>query len=192
MMYYKLKISLKNYENKLNRTILFNYDNDLDELAFTIISIFNTQARHLYKFEDDVNEYECKISLLEANTMNYPEVGFDTTSVTLEQLETKDDKFTMTYDFGENYKFVIEILEFIESNEKYTVSKVIDGIGYGIIEDERDVLERYLDGEFLEKPLLFVKRGKNPITDFNHFDLEKCNTKLKRELSKIRNSYLSL
>ena len=33
MKYYKLKISLNNYEDRLNRIILFKHDNDLDELT---------------------------------------------------------------------------------------------------------------------------------------------------------------
>ena len=42
MKYYRLKIGLRNYEDRLNRTILFKYDSDLNELAFTVLSIFNT------------------------------------------------------------------------------------------------------------------------------------------------------
>lgn len=91
MKYYKLKISLNNYEDRLNRTILFKHDNDLDELAFTILSIFNTLAYHLYKFEDDVNKYECEISLREAEEMGYPDKGIDTWLVTLDKLDMKNN-----------------------------------------------------------------------------------------------------
>ncbi len=66
MQYYKIKISLKNYENRLNRTILFKTTNVIDCLAHTILSIFNTSASHLYMFEDDVNKYECSLSIKEA------------------------------------------------------------------------------------------------------------------------------
>ena len=61
MKYYRLKIGLRNYEDRLNRTILFKYDSDLNELAFTVLSIFNTLAYHLYMFEDDENRYECEM-----------------------------------------------------------------------------------------------------------------------------------
>lgn len=189
MKYYKLKISLNNYEDRLNRTILFKHDNDLDELAFTILSIFNTLAYHLYKFEDDVNTYECEISSREAEEMGYPDKGIDTFLVTLDQLDIKNNKFMMTYDFGEDYEFVIEILELIELKEIYRIPRVIDGVGYGIVEDGKFILEDYLDGKPLEYPLLFIKRGRHTIQDFNYFDLEECNKKLKREISKIRNAY---
>ena len=189
MKYYKLKISLNNYEDRLNRTILFKHDNDLDELAFTILSIFNTLAYHLYKFEDDSKKYECEISLREAEEMGYPYKGMDTWLVTLDQLGIKDNKFMMTYDFGEDYEFVIEVLEQIEMKEIYRIPRIIDGVGYGIVEDGKFILEDYLDGKPLEYPLLFIKRGRRTMLDFNSFDLEECNKKLKREISKIRNAY---
>ena len=189
MKYFKLKILLNNYEDRLNRTILFKYDNELDELAFTVLSIFNTLAYHLYKFEDDANKYECEISLREAEEMGYPDKGIDTCLVTLDKLEMKNNKFMMTYDLGENYEFVIEILEQFELKEIYRIPRVIDGVGYGIVEDGKSILEDYLDGKPLEYPLLFIKRGRHTILDFNTFDLDECNKKLKREIAKIRNAY---
>lgn len=189
MKYYKLKISLDNYEDKLNRTILFNSDNDLDELAFTVLSIFNTLAYHLYMFEDDSETFECEISLMEAERSGYPDKGFDTWQVTLDNLEMKNNKFIMTYDFGENYKFIIEVLDLFELKERYTIPKVLDGVGYGIVEDDKQSLEDYLDGKTLNNNLLLVKRGRCTLLDFNSFDIEECNKKLKRDIAKIRNSY---
>ncbi len=121
--------------------------------------------------------------------MGYPDKGMDTWLVTLDQLDIKDNKFMMTYDFGEDYEFVIEILEQIELKEIYRIPRVIDGVGYGIVEDGKFILEDYLDGKPLEFPLLFIKRGRHTILDFNDFDLEECNKKLKREISKIRDAY---
>jgi len=190
MKYYRLKISLNNYEDKLNRTILFKQDNDLDELAFTILSIFNTTSSHLYMFEDDLNKYECEISLREAEEMKYQDIGLGTLLVTLDKLQIKHNKFVMTYDFGENYEFIIEVIEQIELKEIYKIPRVIGGVGYGIIEDGKSLLENYLEGKVLEYPLLFVKKGRHVILDFNSFDLEECNKKLRREISKIRNEYL--
>ena len=189
MKYYKLKISLNNYEDRLNRTILFKYNEDLDQLAFTILSIFNTLASHLYKFEDDSKKYECEISLEEAEEMGYPDKGIDTFLVTLDQLEMRDNKFMMTYDFGENYQFIIEVLEQIELCEIYRIPRVIDGVEYGIVEDGKSILEDYLDGKPLVYPLVFIKRGRRTILNFNSFELDECNKKLKREISKIRNAY---
>ena len=190
MKYYKLKISLNNYEDRLNRTILFRHDNDLDELAFTILSIFNTYAYHLYMFEDDTTKYECEISLREAEEMNYPDKGKETMFVTIYQLNIKNNKFMMTYDFGDEYEFVIEVLEQVELNETNRIPKVIDGVGYGILEDNKSILEDYLDGVELEYPLFFKKTGRSKVTDFNYFNLEECNKRLKREISLIRNGYL--
>lgn len=190
MKCYKLKISLNNYNDKLNRTILFKHNNDLDELAFTILSIFNTAAYHLYMFEDDVNKYECDISLREADFYNVDDKGYDCCLVTLDKLQMKNNKFKMIYDFGENYEFIIEVLELIDVNEKFKISKVIDGTGYGIAEDDKTSFEDFLDGKQIDEPLCFIKSGRFVRLDFNSFDLEECNIKLKREISKIRNAYL--
>ncbi len=156
MKYYKLKIFLNNYEDRLNRTILFKYNNDLDELAFTILSIFNTLAYHLYSFKDDVNNYECEISLRESEEMNYPDKDIDTWLVTIDQLKIKNNKFIMKYDFGADYEFVIEVLDVIELKEIFYIPRVIYGRGYGIVEDGKFILEDYLDGKPLEYPLLFI------------------------------------
>ena len=189
MKYYKLKISLSEYEDKLNRTILFNYNSDLDDLAYTILSIFNTLASHLYMFKDDKDKYECEISLLNAEEMGYPDVGKSTFYVTLDMLKMKNNKFTMTYDFGDNYEFVIEILELVELDEIFRIPRVIDGKGYGIVEDGKHILEDYFNGNPLEYPLLFIKRGRFTQVDFDSFDLVESNKKIKREFAKIRNAY---
>lgn len=189
MKYYKLKISLSEYEDKLNRTILFNYNSDLDDLAYTILSIFNTLASHLYMFKDDKDKYECELSLLNAEEMGYPDVGKSTFYVTLDMLKMKNNKFTMTYDFGDNYEFVIEILELVELDEIFRIPRVIDGKGYGIVEDGKHILEDYFNGNPLEYPLLFIKRGRFTQVDFDSFDLVESNKKIKREFAKIRNAY---
>lgn len=189
MLYYKLKISLQDYEEKLNRTILFKYDNDLDELAFTVLSIFNTMAYHLYMFKDEKDKFECEISLMAAEENGDSDTGFYTYGVTIDQLELRDNKFIMIYDFGESYTFEIEILGQVELKEIYRIPRVVDGVGYGIVEDGRWLLEDYLDGKPLEYPLTFFKRGRLTELDFNSFDLEECNKKLKREISKIRAAY---
>lgn len=189
MKYYKLKISLENYEDKLNRTILFNQNNDLDELAFTILSIFNTRASGFYKFEDDQNKYECEIRINQAEEIGDPNKGIDSYLVTLENLKMKNNKFTMTYDYEQNYKFIIEVLEEVELKENYIIARVIDGIGYGIIEDEKQLPEDFLDGKPINEPLYFFKNKRYKMVDFNSFTLDECNKKLKREIREIRKNY---
>ena len=189
MKYYKLKISLDKYEDRLNRIVLFKHNCDLDDLAFTILSVFNTLAYHLYVIEDDVDKYECEISYKEAKAMNYPDIGKPTTNVTIDMLQIKNNRFKMVYDFGENYEFIIEVLEEVQLDEIYRIPKVIGGKGYGIVEDGKYFFEEYLNGNDLDYPLLFIKKGRKTEVNFDSFDLEECNRKLKREISKIRNAY---
>lgn len=121
--------------------------------------------------------------------MNYPDKDIDTWLVTIDQLKINNNKFIMKYDFGADYEFVIEVLDVIELKEIFYIPRVIYGRGYGIVEDGKFILEDYLDGKPLEYPLLFIKSGRFKQLDFESFDLEECNKKLKREFSKIRNAY---
>lgn len=121
--------------------------------------------------------------------MNYPDKGIDTWLVTIDQLKIKNNKFIMKYDFGADYEFVIEVLDVIELKEIFYIPRVINGRGYGIVEDGKFILEDYLDGKPLEYTLLFIKSGRFMQLDFESFDLEECKKKLKREFSKIRNAY---
>lgn len=190
MLYYKLKISLNDYEDKLNRTILFKKNNDLDSLAFTILSIFNTLAYHLYLFEDDVNTYECELSLKEAELSNDHKVGIDTYLVTINNLKMKENKFKMIYDFGANYEFVIEVLDEVELSEIYHIPYVLDGVGYGIVEDDKESFINFLERKDLEDPVYFIKNGRFANVDFNSCDIDEINNILKRRYGKIRRSYL--
>ena len=187
--YYKLKVSLNGYEDRFNRILLFKQNSTLDDLAFTVLSTFNTLYYHMYSFKDDKNVYECEISYQEAKQYNYPDIGLQTYSITLDQLIIKNNKFLMIYDFGTNYEFVIEILEEIELKELYKVPRVIEGVGYGIVEDDKTSLENYLNNKKLKYPLLFIKNKRPPELDFNQFDVEKCNKKLMREFTVIRDAY---
>ena len=143
----------------------------------------------MYSFKDDKNVYECEISYQEAKQYNYTDIGLQIYSVTLDQLIMKNNKFLMIYDFGANYEFVIEILEEIELKELYKVPRVIEGVGYGIVEDDKTSLENYLNNKKLKYPLLFIKNKRPTELDFNQFDVEKCNKKLMREFTVIRNAY---
>lgn len=189
MKYYKIKISLENYEDRLNRTILFRENGTLDDLAFTIISIFNTYAYHLFKFEDDENKYECEISVFEAEIMNYPDVGKNTFFITLDMIIAKDNKFVMTYDFGADYRFVIEIIDLNQYKDRFFIPRVIDGVGYGIIEDDKDSLIDYLEGKLSNQKLVGFQKNRFETIDFESFDIEACNKKLVKEFGKIRNAY---
>lgn len=186
--YYKLKIYLENYEDRLFRTILFNYNKDLDELAFTILSIFNTASYHLYSFQDDKKIYMCKLGIDNSfdPTKDTPTEGF-----IIDDLFIKNNKFIMLYDFGETYVFIIEITDIIEEPKLLHIARVIDGRGYGIAEDQHHELDCFLNGEPCYKQVTFFYKGKfNVEHDFEDFNIEDCNTKLKREIYKIRAAYL--
>lgn len=184
MLFYKLKISLVGYEDRLNRIILFKTKDDLDKLAFTCLSSFNTMAYHLYQFNDDKKTYMCKIGM-EENCFDdvVPSHG-----VLIGDLDIKDDKFTFLYDFGEDYEFSIEILDQLTINGSVKYPIVIDGTGYGIYEDGKTEFFEYLDGKNKEK--LQFYRLDSFIDDFNSFNLHENNAKLPFEFREIENGYL--
>ena len=189
MKFYILKTSLSNYPEKLYRKLIFNASNDLDELAFTIMSIYNTMAYHMYMFEDDNSTYYCQMLIDDGIYDEKEENMYGSSSVTLDKLHAKSKKFKMLYDFGEEYEFDIEILEVIETNKYFKTPIVTEGSGYGILEDDKHNFIRYLEGEHLEHPLYFYKNNNFVELDFNDFNLEECNKKLKKKISIIRRAY---
>ncbi len=118
-------------------------------------------------------------------------MGLDT-CVLIENLIMKDNKFIMLYDYGARYEFVIEILDTLFLNRQSKIPEVIDGVGYGIVEDDKAGLEDYLDGKFIDHPLLFIKNRRFMEVDFNSFDLVKCNRKQKREYALIQAMYFAI
>lgn len=186
--YYKLNISLDKQDNKLYRTILFNPNNDLDELAFTVLSIFNTASYHLYSFSDKRNTYMCELGIIDSYE---PDKDKPTENVTIDSLKISNNHFTMEYDFGDQYVFNIRILERVKEPKLFHIARVIDGKGYGIAEDQHYELDKYLNGEECDYPVTFFYKGRFNVThDFNDFQIDKCNKKLYREISKIRGKYL--
>ncbi len=189
MKFYILKTSLSNYPENLYRKLIFNASNDLDELAFTILSIYNTMAYHMYMFEDDNNTYYNQLSIDDGVYDESTDNMYGSIFVTLDKIQTESNKFKMLYDFGEEYEFDIEILDVIEINKYSKIPIVTEGAGYGILEDDKHNFIRYLEGEHLEHPLYFYKNNNFVELDFNDFNLEECNKKLKREISSIRRAY---
>ena len=85
----------------------------------------------------------------------------------------------MTYDFWENYRFIIEVADIKNTNETYVLEdiKVLEGKGYGIVEDHHYVFDAYYDGdkeaveEYLEAYSIELDEFEPAIP----FDIEDCN-----------------
>lgn len=183
MEYYKLKISLRKYEEKLNRTILFERYSNLDELVCLIFLMFNLTPCTSYKFKDYNKIYECEINMLIEEHLDNDCTKADTWLTTIDQLDLIRNKFLMIYNGIRQYKFIIEVLEKVELEEEYPYGIVIDGNGTGVVQEEIKLYKSYLN----EKPQpLQIINGVPPHLNFDPFDVDSCNEKLKEELPKIR------
>lgn len=186
--YYIIKIALNEYEDRLYRIIEFNVNNDIDELAFTILSIFNTLSYHLYRFIDDDTTYQCEIGIENALI---PEEDIPSKYRIISHLNIRTNTFKMVYDYGENYVFNIQIVGLINKDKFTTIPNVIDGRGYGISEDNHYLLEEYLNGNI--KGNIPLAKGNTMCAniDFEYFNLEEINKHLRRNLKLIRASYFN-
>lgn len=136
----KFKVSLANHK-ELWREIHIPLSFTLADLCYVILDSFKADGSHLFKIKYKNNDYYCLPYEGYAN-----ERYANDTSLSELKL-TKNSKMELTYDFGENYIFVVEYLgkEKCESITDIEDIQIKDGNGYGIIDDFGFLLDVILD-----------------------------------------------
>ncbi|MEG1141623.1 MAG: plasmid pRiA4b ORF-3 family protein [Clostridia bacterium] len=184
---YKIKVSLDKYDELIYRIYEVSSMNYLSNLAYIILSTFNTLAYHLYKFEFYGDIYHCNIE-----SENIFEYEISSTDITLNQLLLQiGDKIDMIYDFGDNWKFNIEVIDILKRDKNKEYPYIVEGKGKGIIEDNSFLLDEFIKLNNKNKPSSYdFGNGKiNFDFDYREFNLKKLNDKLKNNIRKIKNNY---
>lgn len=139
-------------------------------------------AYHLYSFEMNGNIYHCDI---------YPDEidGYEINSkkINLNQMNLqKNDKFKMTYDFGCNWEFNIEVIDVLEKQNEKKYPYIVEGSGKGIIEDNGiSALIKLVKLKESKK----VPKCEGFYFDYTDFDLENLNKILHSEIRKIKKGF---
>lgn len=223
---YQMYAELQDYEPKIWRRFQVMNDITVARLAYILMTLFEMQGSHLYLFEVDernnfiinnleyynkhleelknddffkIGQYGCIFkddNIIPRVDKRYRELK-DAKDVKLKWvLDKENEKMEFQYDFGDNWRFNIE-LEKIFQDENINgreLPKVIEGEGFGIIEDCGGTM-----GLEDIKKAFEIKKGKDyemysnwlGIEEFNldKCDLEDLNFRLKKLPRIFKDSY---
>ncbi len=106
---YELKVYPPGAGRTVYRVIEISGKETLDTLCETILAAFDFIHEHLYEFCMDNKMYS------DNSYQSYPENGGPSTRIKLDKLNlSQGQKFTLHYDFGDDWMFTIRVQKILE------------------------------------------------------------------------------
>lgn len=137
MIYKEISVALKEFKDRLNRTVLVREDVSLFELGVVLCTALGAEFEHMFLFRSGKRNF-CDPAWID---------GRKEYSYYNKSIKDLGKKFTFIYDTGDDWEFDGSVKdENIEMNSN-DIAFLIDGNGQGIWEDNKYNLMRYLDGE---------------------------------------------
>lgn len=130
---YKIRAKLRDFKPATWRTFTINGNSSLSELMAAVILMFHGELYHLFNIHP-LGKWEPAYTpedQLDYESLNTFEVADDHT---ISELKL-GKKYQIDYDYGGSWEFVLHVKEIIEDQNPPTVPQIINGKGYGIIED---------------------------------------------------------
>lgn len=126
---YQVYAELKGYQPTMWRKFTVNGATRLDRLCFAILAAFNADGNHLFELQEGATRYQLPLF----------DSGFDQdkdmTQIWVGEC-TSETQFTLTYDFGDMWQFMVKVTEMKPSRlTTYSGPKMIDGYGKEILDD---------------------------------------------------------
>ena len=215
---YQMYAELQDYEPKIWRRFQVMNDITIARLAYILMTLFEMQGSHLYKFEVDeldnfitnhlehynkyykeyeriedlwkIGQYGCIFEnddIIPCLDKKYRELK-NAKDIKLKHIiDEENEKMEFQYDFGDNWCFNI-ILEKIYEDESISgkdLPRVIEGEGFGIIEDcggtggLEDIREAFKVRKGEDYEMYSNWLGKDEL-DLSKCDLEDLNFRLKK------------
>lgn len=166
---YVFRVSLDQLDNEIYRLISVPSFLPLSALAYSILASMHADGEHLFDFRIHHERYVCDLD--ESGDVKASYVHFMDLDL------SEGMKFTLTYDFGENYVFNIEYMGNRSSNK---IIEVLEGKGYGILEDNKKKLyQAYAN----------VSKGKTLPKKYEKFDLEENEMEILSHLHLFADMY---
>jgi len=130
MKCYKIEAKLLGVKTDIKRTFVIRVSATYYKLAYCMLALFNTDARHMFGFKVGnflvmSREDEEEFDLMPGERVEYLDRRID-------RLIGKGLSFVFEYDYGAGWEFELNVIEEFEGDGK---AKLLDGEGYGIIED---------------------------------------------------------
>lgn len=185
---YTFKAIYGGCENKIWRTFEISSNATLAKVGYAILSIFDTNAYHLFTIE-------CK------NVVYDTDIEYDGRNPLLSEVKIPDLKLQigehmkMIYDFGCEQEFDIELINIYDmpKHKGNAYPRVIDGAGRGIIDDMpafelMKIIER-TDRMGKSDFELESGAGGSYVWDYRDFDMEYDNCFIKTGVRAIQKGY---
>ena len=181
----QLRVSLRGLEKEINREIVLPYFITLADLAYAVLAAFQAEGNHLFKIESDQGRFGCE----QCDQEMWDDYA---ANIFLSHLHLKEgSQLSLWYDFGEDYVFDIEVLNVQTQSDLFVLedSQIIAGKGYGIWEDEHELLEMYYKDHSA-----FLMRIEDYGLDaddfiFNEFDKDVANEMFMEDFEFLRHVY---
>lgn len=161
---YQLYLELEDYKPKIWRRIQVMNNIKFSRLGYIIMTLFEMQASHLYEFEIDIIENikrrqkdffddypemmedfkKIRVGILDEdniydfnNLEGYEPLRDSTEEYVKHYISNENDEMIFKYDFGDNWIVKIKLEKIFRDKETdgKEFPKVIEGQGYGIIEN---------------------------------------------------------
>ena len=189
---YKFKVKLRGLENFIWREIEMTSVSSVAKLGYAVLAAFESTASHLFNIRYDGKRYE--IMFEEDDFDDEPAIDPIRTKLSALKLSV-GDILTMTYDYGADWEFEIELLSITEmkrgAGKHYPY--VTDGRGKGIIENissyELVEIVTRTDEDGAVPTIINMYSGEESEWDYRKFDIEYCNAFIKDKILKVQLAY---
>ncbi len=207
---YQLYLELEDYEPKIWRRIQVMNNIKFSRLGYIIMTLFEMQASHLYEFVIDISEnfkridndyfedysefkkIRCGITD-EDNSYDFNNLeGYEPLKDATEEyvkhyLYHENDEMIFKYDFGDNWIIKVKLEKIFEDKQTdgKEFPKVIEGQGYGIIENcggtsgLEEIRQAFISREGDEYENYSEWLGVKDL-DLDTFDIDDMNFRLKK------------
>lgn len=191
MSVYQLRIGYLPFSGRLYRVLSVPGNLKLDTVSYLFLIAFEARCNKLYSYHVGDRRIVSRIDFPLAHSLD-SRYELDS-EVSLSSLNLKkDDVFWFHYGRGGDISFEVRVDNVFSDDTSEAVLN--DGRGAGIIEDNRAFLDYYLENEmeeYLYSPLIGrkVKREDYFGFDFDRFDVDAANYRLKEYVEKVRHNY---
>ena len=183
--YYALTVEWNSYPKLLSRHLLVSARCNLSELMYAVMAAFRCEGYHLVDLTHKGEVFEPIYSIINSDSMSPAKPG----EIAGISLISRSAKSTVMYDFGDGWEFNIRFRKpvIITDNEEYPHVILQKGKGYGIFEDNRYILENFIE----DPDFLFDGQMVKNMIPFNFYDAELDDLKesIEEEFERLRFVY---
>lgn len=172
---YVFRIEASGLGEKLSREIIIDSNDSLASLAYMLLSSINALSHHMYKMNVRYNQELIFTCVLMKNMKEkYAEEFLAKDHFLWKFNLSEGDVIEMDYGYSVRWHFFIQLIERRIEDTKYEIPKVLDGKGFGIVEDVSiDVVGNLLSQRTLYDGIDYTKFVNDEERYSDHFKMLK-------------------